>query len=224
MAGQSSGEREYALLVAELRALDEEIETARSAARRSTHGPGLAIRTEPDAQRAPTGERVRLPDGAEVVIRPVEPGDRDELAEGFDHLGALSRLRSFGAPVKHLSSRQLSELTDVDHESQETLVAFSATTGEGIGIARFVRTPDAPEQAEFNCTVTDRWQARGVGTALVERLAARAQALGVRRFTTVILVGNDPARRLLRRVAREVSEHRDGGRIVIAGVARDEGP
>jgi RimJ/RimL family protein N-acetyltransferase len=221
MAGRSPSEREYAVLVAELHALDEEIAAARAVAPRATHGAGLDLHTHRDAPRPPSGEHVRLADGAEIVIRPIEPGDRTELEHGFEHLSALSRLRTFGAPVDHLTSRRLTELTEVDHDSHEALVALVAATAEVIGIARFVRVPDDPAQAEFICTVADRWQRRGVGTALVERLAARAHALGVERFTTVILVGNTPARRLLRRVAREVSEHREGGRVVITGGPRD---
>ncbi len=69
--------------------------------------------------------------------------------------------------------------------------------------------------------MADEWQSRGVGTALVERLAARAHTVGVERFTAVILIGNESARRLVRRVARHVTEHREGGTIEIAGEARD---
>lgn len=81
-----------------------------------------------------------------------------------------------------------------------------------------------PAQAEFTCTVADEWQGRGVGTALVDRLSARAQAIGIERFTVTILVGDEAARRLLRRVAVEVSEHRDGGVIGIMGEARGHTP
>ena len=93
--------------------------------------------------------------------------------------------------------------------------------GECVGAARFVRAPDDPAQAEFTCTVADTWQRRGVGTALVERLATRARDLGVERFVAVIIVGNDAARRLVHHVARDVTEHRDGGEIEITGVAVD---
>ena len=221
MAGKSSGEHEYALLVAELHALDEDIRTARAKASQNVRGTGLHLHAGRDAPPAPSGERIQLADGAEIVIRPIEPGDRDELAAGFEHLSAMSRLRRFGERVEHVTSRRLSELTEVDHESHEAMIAFAGAGGECIGVARFVRAEDDPAEADFTCTVADRWQARGVGTALVERLATRARAVGVERFTTVILVGNEPARRLVRRVARQVSEHRNAGMVEIVGVPRD---
>lgn len=216
----SSGEREYATLVAQLRAVEEDIAAARDSARRARAGRGVDL----PAHRAPAsalhGERVRLADGAEIVVRPVEPDDRRELAVGFEHLSALSRFRRFRERVDHLTQQQLIELTDVDHESHEALGALDAATGEGVGVARYVRAADDPTRAEFACTVLDRWQRRGVGTALIERLAGRALANGIERFTTRILVGNEPARRLLAHVADEIGEHREGGTIDITARPR----
>ena len=223
MSGLSSSEREYALLVAQLDALDHDIDTARATARQAAHPRGtgfkLHLHGEP-APEPPSGEAVRLADGAQIVIRPVCPDDRDELQVAFAHLGAISRFRRYRRPVEHLTARQLSELCDVDHDTHEGLIALTGD-GECVGAARFVRAPDDPAQAEFTCTVADAWQRRGVGTALVERLAARARALGVEHFVAVMLVGNDPARRLVHRVGREVTEHREGGEIEITGVPRD---
>ena len=56
----------------------------------------LHLHAEPAAE-PPSGEAVRLTDGAQIVIRPVCPDDRDELQVAFAHLGALSRFRRFGA-------------------------------------------------------------------------------------------------------------------------------
>ena len=130
---------------------------------------------------------MRLADGAQIVIRPVSPDDRDELRVAFAHLGAVSRFRRYRRPVEHLTARQLSELCDVDHDTHEGLMALTGD-GQCVGAARFVRAHDDPAQAEFTCTVADAWQRRGVGTALVEHLAARARALGVEHFVAVMLV------------------------------------
>jgi RimJ/RimL family protein N-acetyltransferase len=224
MGSRSPSEREYALLVAELGALEQDIAAARAAAWHAKHPAKLNLHAHHDPPPPPSGERVHLSDGGEIVIRPVEPGDRHEIELGFEHLSAMSRMRRFRHRVEHLTARQLTELTEVDHETQEGMVALEATSGECVGAARFVRAADDPAQAEFTCTVADRWQARGVGTALVERLAARARSVGVERFTAVILVGNEPARRLVRRVAREVTEHREAGTIEVTGQPRDEAP
>ena len=103
-------------------------------------------------------------------------------------------------------------------------MALDPVAGEGIGIAGYVRDAHDPTGAEVTYLVTDAWQHRGVGTALVERLAARAQAAGLQRFTATTLVGSDDARRLLAHVADPVREHREGGIVEITAQLRSAGP
>jgi GNAT superfamily N-acetyltransferase len=214
--------REYLTRVAELGALAQDIERARTTAGRATSGFGLDPRRHHESPHAVMyGEHVRLADGGEIVVRPIEHGDAHDLAVGMRQLSALSRFRRFRTPIDHLSPAQLRELTEIDHESHEAIVAFDAASGEGIGVARYLRAPDDPAQAEFTCAVLDRWQRRGVGTALIERLAARARAVGIERFTALTVVGNEPARRLAVRVADVVSERRMGGAVEISGRPRE---
>ena len=168
-----------------------------------------------DAPPPPHGERVRLRDGGEIVIRQVEPEDAAQLKLGFEHLGAVSRYRRFLAPLDHLSPEQLSYLTHVDHTNHEAIAALDAVTGEGIGVARFVRDPDDARLAEVAIVVTDAWQSRGVGTALVERLAARMRTVGVERIAARMLVGSEAPRRLIAHCADTLSEQRRSGTVVL---------
>jgi GNAT superfamily N-acetyltransferase len=69
----------------------------------------------------------------------------------------------------------------VDHHDHEAIIALDPLTGEGVGVARYVRAGADPEVAEVAVTVVDDWQGRGLGRALLERLAARARREGVRR-------------------------------------------
>lgn len=215
--GRVRDARELATLEAQLGALERDIRTSRRGAR----PPALSglLHQEPHAPR-PHGERARLRDGATIVIRPVDPGDADQLKAGFEHLGAVSRYRRFLAPVDHLSPRQLSYLTHVDHTSHEALGALDAMTGDGIGIARYVRDPGDPRLAEVAITVADAWQGRGVGTALLERLAERARAAGIERITARMLVGNDAARRLIARAADITHEQRGAGTLIVTARLR----
>ena len=213
MGGLSSGEREYATLVAQLHALEEDVRSARRTARAAEH-PHLDLHHRPSA--TPQGEHVTLADGGEIVIRPIAPGDEEELAAGFSHLGALTRYRSLAESGVSLTARQLASLTEIDHSSHEALVALDAADGEGIGIARYVRHSDDPRWAELACTVTDAWQRRGVASALMERLAARARAAGITHFLARAMLGDEPARRLLAHVADHITEHRDGGIVELS--------
>lgn len=204
-------EREFAALVGELSALDQDIESARAT---PTLGPMTVYRRETPAASV-HGERLTVRDGAELVIRPVEPGDALQLEAGLEHLSAVSRYRRFRAPIRHYSPGELDWLTHVDHVRHEALVALEPHDGTIVGVARYVCDPDAQADAHVTYVVADGWQHRGVGTALIDRLAAHARAAGVERWTARMLVGDDTARRLIRRVGAELGERREAGVVEV---------
>jgi GNAT superfamily N-acetyltransferase len=133
------------------------------------------------------GGRITLRDGSEVVVRPVRGTDKRLLAEGFRRLSAESVQRRFLVPQDHLTVGMLRYLTEIDHHDHEAIGAIDPRTGEGVGVARFIRDPERPSSAEVAVTVVDEWQGRGLGTLLLEVLAGRAREEGVDRFTAVLL-------------------------------------
>lgn len=136
------------------------------------------------------GELVPLRDGGSIRIRPIGPDDKPHILQAFDRLTATSRYRRFLSPKKELSTAELASLTEVDHVDHEALGAIDPDTGDGVGVARYVRDPARPEVAEAAVTVVDDWQGRGVGGALLTRLAGRAREEGVREFTATLLSDN----------------------------------
>jgi len=140
----------------------------------------------------------QLRDGSRVVIRPIEPEDREALDEGFRRLSPESRYRRFLRPVARLSERELDYLTHVDHQDHVALVAVEERTGEGVGVARYVRT--GRDVAEPAIVVADDWQNRGVGTELLAALVRRARQQGIGRFEATVLARNEDAIQLLERV------------------------
>jgi len=161
-----------------------------------------------------------LHDGSEVVIRPLEPDDREALADGFERLSPESRYRRFFGPMPELRERDLDYLMRVDHTDHEALIAVDAATGDGVGVARFVRI--GPEVAEPAIVVVDDWQGRGVGGRLLDALTARAQEEGIRRFEAPVLAANVEAIRLLERVGR--TRRRAEGREVALTIDLPPGP
>jgi RimJ/RimL family protein N-acetyltransferase len=133
-----------------------------------------------------------------ILIRDLEPGDRALLVEGFERLSPESRYRRFFAPISRLTDRQLDYLTQVDQHDHVALIAIDEEGGVAVGVARFVRT--GPGVAEPAIVVTDDWQGRGVGGALLGRLVQRAHEEGVARFVAPVLAQNEQVTRALKRL------------------------
>jgi RimJ/RimL family protein N-acetyltransferase len=132
-----------------------------------------------------------------------------------DCAGPLSprsaRLR-FLAPKNHLTLAELRYLTEVDHVDHYALVAVLAddpTTMAGVG--RWVRDAEQPDGAEVAIVVGDCHQGLGLGTALGLALADGARALGIARFTAVMLPENTAAQRLFARISGRLTTRFDGG-------------
>ncbi len=148
-----------------------------------------------------------LAGGKCLFMRPVEPSDRDGLAELFERLSPQSRHRRFLTPKPTLAPRELAFFTEVDHVAHEAIVAVDECEDAIVGVARYVR--DGGEGvAELAVEVADDMQNRGIGAALVARTIERAGANGFTRLTAMTLWDNVPARRLVRRFGfRPVAAH-----------------
>jgi len=156
------------------------------------------------------GGPAELPDGTPIVVRSLAEEDQELLISMFERLSERSRYRRFLTPKQRLSDRELAAFVDVDHRNREALVGLASNGAEtGVGVARFVRSPEDPETAEVAVAVADDWQRRGVGLVLLEQLADRARAEGIRRFSALILAENRDVRGLFERVG-DVTLHSAG--------------
>jgi RimJ/RimL family protein N-acetyltransferase len=144
-----------------------------------------------------------------IVIRAICPEDKQALRDGTDRLSERSRYRRFLSPHGSLTSAELTYFTEVDHHDHEALVAIDPTTGEGIGVARYIRSPVRPDVAELAVAVADDWQQHGVGTRLTEALACRARHEGITRFTALLFADNTPMLHLIKSlgVVHDMSVH-----------------
>lgn len=155
---------------------------------------------------------ITLRDGTRALLRPIGPSDRELITRGFEQLSDESRYQRFLSPLPRLSSSQVTYLTDVDHHDHEAIVAETGA-GEPMGVARFVRTEPTSDRAEVAVTVVDRWQRRGLATALLKRLTERARDEGVRRFTATVLATNADMIEVLEHAGEARTKPADGGLV-----------
>jgi acetyltransferase len=158
--------------------------------------------------------RVRIRDGPELVIRPIAPSDAGALRAGFERLSLESRYERFLSPMDHMSTAMVRYFTDVDHHDHEALVAFDPSDdARMIAVARYVREDGGA--AEAAVTVADDWHGRGLGTAMLDALAERARAEGVKRFTAYVLARNEEMIDLLFRLGPAKVVDRANGAVQI---------
>jgi len=159
------------------------------------------------------GAPIALRDGSHVRIRQGHSTDKELLRRGFERLSPESRYRRFLAPMPELTEDMVRYLTEIDHHDHEAMIALDEDTGEGIGVARYVRDPQRPEVAEVAVTVIDDWQGRGLGTLLLEMISARAREEGITTFTALMLATNEEMMDLLRRLDPIRIIDRETGRV-----------
>ena len=117
----------------------------------------------------------------------MRPDDRERLIRFHHALSPDTVYLRFFSVHPELQPVELERFTHVDHEQREAIVAI--VDDEIVGVGRFDRM--TPDDAEVAFVVADAWQGQGIGRRLFDRLADRAQALGVRRFVADTLPHNE---------------------------------
>jgi acetate---CoA ligase (ADP-forming) len=138
----------------------------------------------------PTSDRLVLRDGSVAIVRASTVADRPSVQRFFHELAPESRYRRFLAPGEPTSAL-VAQLCDSSTPARNlTLIALRDHQGglRPIAIASYAAT--GPAQAEVAFAVADGLHGRGLGTALLERLAAIARSHGVERFEATTLVDN----------------------------------
>ncbi len=133
---------------------------------------------------------VILRDGSTLRLRPPRAEDAPLLLALFEGLSRESlHLRFHGSPA--LTPALLAHALEPDWVDRGALIATVADeTGERVvALASYARLRE-PAKAEVSFAVADAFQGRGIGTRLLEQLAALAAAHGIERFVAVVLPEN----------------------------------
>jgi acetyl coenzyme A synthetase (ADP forming)-like protein len=156
---------------------------------------------------------VILRDGTTLRLRPPHAADAQALADFFAGLSEQSRHLRFHGGVSVVSPRVLEPMLEPDWTERGALVG--ELEGRIVACASYARLRD-PTAAEAAFAVADDLQGRGIGTRLLERLAARAADVGIQRFVAEVLPENASMLRVFERAGFAVSRHLAEGEIEVA--------
>jgi acyl-CoA synthetase (NDP forming)/RimJ/RimL family protein N-acetyltransferase len=130
---------------------------------------------------------VVVSDGGVVHVRPIRPEDADALVAFHATLSDRTRYLRYFGPYPRITERDLYRFTHVDHHRRVALVAVLGD--DLIGVGRYDRIGERAD-AEVAFVVADAHQGRGIGTVLLEHLAAAARERGIQRFVAEVLAEN----------------------------------
>lgn len=164
--------------------------------------PGYPVSWEAD---------VVLGDGSVAHFRPIRPGDAEGVHRFHAGQSPESIYMRFFAPLRRLSDKDVKRFTTVDYVNRVALVA--TVSGDIVGIGRYDRLDAASAEVAFN--VSDRYQGRGIGSVMLEHLAAIAQEQGIARFVAEVLPQNRKMLTVFSEAGYEVHRRIEDGVVML---------
>jgi GNAT superfamily N-acetyltransferase len=125
-------------------------------------------------------------DGANLVLRQGAPGDADAVFALHDRCSKTTLFQRYHTGIATVPRRWLHRLLVPPRG-----VSLLAVCGRDVvGLGQLIPAANG-ENAEVSLLVEDSWQRKGVGTALLARLAELADARGHRELTALCLPSQD---------------------------------
>lgn len=155
---------------------------------------------------------VLLRDGSTKHIRPIWPSDAEALRRFHERQSDESIYFRFFAPMKSLPDSELHRFTHVDHRDRVALVLVEGS--EIMAVGRFDRIDEHEAEVAFN--VSDHHQGKGIGSVLLEHLAAAGRELGIGRFVADVLPANTKMLAVFADAGFAVSQRYDEGVISVS--------
>ncbi len=142
----------------------------------------------------PWHEHFRLPNGRELLIRPIRPEDADPIQGAFTLLGPEEVRQRFLYALKELTPEMAQRLCHPDPRTEFALVAAeNLAPGEALvgAVARASITPRTRE-AEFAILVSHFVAGQGLGRQLMRKLVKWARTKKLDRLYGDVLDHNHP--------------------------------
>ncbi|WP_181783681.1 bifunctional acetate--CoA ligase family protein/GNAT family N-acetyltransferase, partial [Pseudonocardia pini] len=179
-------------------------------------GPGTGTATAEPVPTAPADPAyprhweadIVASDGRIVHLRPIVPSDADALLAFHQQLSDRTRYLRYFGPYPRIPPRDLARFVTVDHAKRVAIVAMLGDEIIAVGRYEGLSDPKDPEapvtNAEVAFVVRDDHQGRGLGSILLEHLAAAAREKGLSRFEAEVLVENHTMVRVFREAGYQV--------------------
>ena len=136
-------------------------------------------------------ERVQLPSGQDLVIRPIRPEDAEMVQTFVRGLSEQTKYFRFMQVIKELTPEMLVRFTQIDYDREMALIGVVEEDGQDVevGVARYMSRPGG-DSCEFAIVVADTWRERGIGARLMRALMQNARQRGLKLMEGDVLTAN----------------------------------
>lgn len=150
----------------------------------------------------------RLPNGENVIIRPIMPEDASLLQNLVKSLSEESRYFRYLSNVKQLSQNLLARFTQLDYDREMVFVMIRQDENdkeEMLGAARYTAEPDNIS-CEFAVEVADDWQGNGIATILMQKLFIAAKEQGLETMHGEVLGSNENMKKFVKKMGFSIKK------------------
>ncbi len=154
---------------------------------------------------------VLLTDGSIAVVRSLEATDRDAVLALHENVSDDTLRLRFFTTSREAGRRYVDHLFDEANEQSAALVAVVRGRVAGLATAEVL----GPDRAEVAFLVSDDESGRGLGSLLLEHLAALGRAHGVNRFDADVLGENHGMLRVFRGAGFAISRRTEAGEVTV---------
>ena len=147
--------------------------------------------------------------GHSVTLRPLRREDHDIQHAFVSGLSADTRHNRLLGGAKRITREYIESLLAVDYARDMAIAATVMLDGKEalIGVARYVLA--RPEACEFAIVIADRWQGRGIGSRLMDKLARVAHGRGLKEIYGEVLSTNRPMLEMCRKLGYALGRNPD---------------
>jgi acetyltransferase len=143
----------------------------------------------------------KLPDGTEVLLRPIRPEDEPAEHEMLSTLSQETLRTRFFSVVKDISHEWLILFCNIDYDRHMAIVAEVDEKGKKkmIGVARLIMDQDMTS-GEVAFLVQDRYQGKHLGSKFLEILIGIARERGLEEIRADVLTENEKMLHVFKRL------------------------
>lgn len=188
-------------------ALDAKIVIDRNSVDQASPYPHLVITPYPTRYIMPQ----TLPDGTEVLFRPIRPEDEPLEHDMLTTLSEETLRKRFFTIIKDITHEMLIRFCNIDYDREMAIVA-EIKEGEKrriVGIGRLIIEPDF-KSGQFAVLVHDDFQDKGLGYTLIDMMIGVAQDKKLEEIYGMVLTDNQRMLKVCRKLGFESTKLPEG--------------